>query len=87
MYNLPVPGDLIFQSPDDTYANANYFSYFDSIVPVSISSNPANSTYRLRVYNYNSSSNLIYGRNLFDNNTDHHSQYPIIIWVDSLEVY
>ena len=59
--NLPTPGDLLFQSPDNTLPNAAYFAYFDSIVPVSISSNPASSLYRIRLYEYNGSSLLKYG--------------------------
>lgn len=58
--NLPVAGDIIFQSPDNTYANSTYYASFDSILPISISPNPTNSLYRIRLYNYNSSSALSY---------------------------
>ena len=50
--NLPQVGQIIYQGT--SIANSTYISTIGSITPVITSSNPFNSTYLLRVYNYSS---------------------------------
>ena len=50
--NLPTKGDIIYQGDD--LVTATYIAYYDSLELLQPYANPAESIYRIRVYNYNS---------------------------------
>lgn len=87
--NLPVAGDRIFQG--STLASATYFATVDSISPLFNLANTAQSMYRVRVLNYNTTPDItkqlnVENKNIHINLTNQYNAYNVSSRFDSTGV-
>jgi hypothetical protein len=87
--NLPVAGDKIFQG--STLASATYFATVDSISPLFNLANTAQSMYRVRVLNYNTTPDItkqlnVENKNIHINLTNQYNAYNVSSRFDSTGV-